>query len=169
MGRFVGRTADDWGTYVYVKTNAVELFRREIVKPRFASAPTLFISSVTDAWQGHERKDRLTRGILGVLPDVGYQGRVSILTKSPLIMRDFDLIEKLRWPKVGITGTTDEDAVGRLYEAQAPRNTQSLAILQALSQRQIPSYAFIGPLFTHYVDAPEKLDRLIAAIAASNV
>ena len=32
MGRFVGETNQNWGNYVYVKTNAVELMQKDILR-----------------------------------------------------------------------------------------------------------------------------------------
>jgi DNA repair photolyase len=169
MGRFVGKSLNDWGDYVYVKTNAVELFRREISHDRFSSGPTLFISSVTDAWQGPERKYRLARGILRELVSRSFPGRVSILTKSPLLLRDADLLSALPYAEVGVTVTTDDDTIGRLYEARAPRNSARIDLLSALSLKGIPTYAFLGPLMTHYVDAPDAMDALIRRIAQTGV
>lgn len=169
MGSFVGKSRDDWGSYVYVKTNAVELFRCEITHARFASGPTLFLSSVTDAWQGPEGKYELARGILAELVRRSYPGRVSILTKSPLLLRDADLLAALPHAEVGVTVTTDDDAIGRIYEARAPRNSARLHLLHELSQRGIPTYAFLGPLMTHYVDTPDTMDSLIGHIAETGV
>lgn len=170
MGRFVGEDRDAWGDYVYVKTNAVELFRKEIRSKKFTeSAPTLFLSSVTDAWQGIERKYRLARGILEVLSDIQYPGRVSVLTKSPLILRDLDLLSTLPNVEVGVTVTTDDDDIGNIYEGRAPRNTMRIDVLRQLASRRIPSYAFVGPLMTHFVDAPETMDRLMADLARAEV
>lgn len=170
MGRFVGEPREAWGDYVYVKTNAVELFRKEIASQRFErGAPSLFLSSVTDAWQGPERKYRLARGILEALVERRYAGRVSILTKSPLLLRDVDLLSQLPNVEVGVTITTDDDEMGRIYEARAPKNSMRLDVLRELSGRSIPSYAFVGPLMTHYVDEPAKIDRLLSALAAAGV
>ena len=84
MGRAVGQTVKDWGDYVYVKTNAVELVREELRRmPRDKREGTFLLSSVTDPYQGPERRYLLTRGILSVLAKERYPGTVRILTKSP--------------------------------------------------------------------------------------
>ena len=67
MGRFVGESNADWGNYVYVKTNAVELMKMQIHRLlKKDPHPRIAISTVTDPYQGVERKYRLTRGILNV-------------------------------------------------------------------------------------------------------
>src|SRR5689334_9496057 len=93
MGRNVGETIDAWGEYVYVKTNAVDLCRREVQKMNpDARKRSILLSSVTDPYQGAEAKYKLTRGILSVLVEEGYPGLVGILTKSPLVTRDIDVL-----------------------------------------------------------------------------
>jgi DNA repair photolyase len=64
-GRFVNEPVANWGNYVYAKVNAVPLFEVELQRMRRAGrAPSLLLSSVTDPYQGAEKKYRLTRGIL---------------------------------------------------------------------------------------------------------
>src|SRR5438876_10167245 len=56
-GRFVGEPIGNWGNYVYAKTNAVALFEEELARLRGrGAAPTLLLSSVTDPYQGAEKK-----------------------------------------------------------------------------------------------------------------
>ncbi|MER9303967.1 hypothetical protein [Mesorhizobium sp. M0496] len=73
MGRAVGETVKDWGEYVYIKKNAVELMREELKRmPRDKREGTFLLSSVTDPYQGPERRYPLTRGILTVLAEERY-------------------------------------------------------------------------------------------------
>jgi len=170
MGKFVGEALESWGNYLYVKKNSVELFAKEIEKSRFKDDfPSIFLSSVTDAWQGPEKKYRLSRGILEILVQKRYQGRISLLTKSPLIARDLDLLTHIPDVEVGITVTTDEDNIGILYEGRAPKNSERLKTLKKINMAGVPSYAFVGPLMTHYLDEPSKLDRLCSCIAETGV
>ena len=100
-GRFVGEPIGNWGNYVYAKINAVPLFEVELARLRRAGrAPSILLSSVTDAYQGAEKNYRLTRGILEALAREPYPGIVGILTKSPLVLRDADLLGRHQVPKV---------------------------------------------------------------------
>lgn len=170
MGRYVGEDISAWGDYVYVKTNAVEIARQEIaaMKPDKRNS-TLLLSSVTDPYQGVESKYRLTRGILRVLADMGWSGRVGILTKSPLVTRDIDVLNRIPKPEVGLTVTSTDDAISKWLEVRAPKESARLRALRELSEAGLPVYAFIGPLLPHFRQNPALLDELFAGLAAAGV
>ena len=78
----------------------------------------VMISSVTDPYQPMEEKYKLTRRCLEVL--LPHQFSVDILTKSPLVLRDLDLLKKFKEMEVGITITTDDDEIRKIFEPNAP-------------------------------------------------
>src|SRR5262249_37321895 len=135
MGRFVGEPIEEWGNYVYVKTNAVELFEKELIafdaEKRKAS---ILLSSVTDAWQPVERKYRLSRGILKLLAQERYPGNISVLTKSPLVLDDLGTLAQLPDAEIGVTLTTTEDFISRAFEAHAPSATRRIKVLTELNR-----------------------------------
>ena len=119
-GRLVGEPVGEWGSFVYAKRNAVELVRRELGRMSVAKQQgTLLLSSVTDPYQAPEREYRLTRGILEALVEHRYPGLVRILTKSPLVTRDLDLLLRLPQVEVGVTVTTTDDRLSRWLEVRA--------------------------------------------------
>lgn len=170
MGRFVNESFDNWGNYLYVKKNAVEVFEMDL--KRWGSdkrKASIFLSSVTDAYQGAEKKYRLTRGILEILVREGYPGVVSILTKSPLILRDIDLLNRLPKPDVGMTVTTTDDSLSRFLEIRAPLASRRFDTLKKLHDAGVPTYAFVGPLLPHFRYRPDLLDELFARLAETEV
>ncbi|NIM95829.1 MAG: radical SAM protein [Anaerolineales bacterium] len=165
MGRFVNEPRSNWGDYVYVKVNAVELALEQLVKWGVRrKESSILLSSVTDPYHGIERKYGLTRGILGVLVEQHYTGPVSILTKSPIVLRDADLLKQLN-AEVGITITTTNDKLSRFLEVKAPHASRRLDTLAKLVQEGIRTYVFVGPLLPHFRYEPELLDELFRAIA----
>ncbi len=168
MGRFVGEAFSNWGRYVYVKKNAPDLFRVELPKVQ-AKAPqaSIFLSSVTDAWQPVERTYRLARQIVRELVTRRYEGTVSILTKSPIILDDLDLLKELPNADVGITITATDNETARVLESHAPSATRRLDVLSRLNSAGIRTYAFLGPVMPHFRFAPEELRGLLAAIKAT--
>lgn len=169
-GRQFGRSVKEWGDYLYVKTNAVELARKELAKmPEHKHQGTMLLSSVTDPYQGHEAKYRLTRGILRELKAVEYPGLVRILTKSPLVTRDIDLLTSLPRAEVGMTITTTDDKVSRWLEVRAPIASRRLRTLTELNAAGISTYAFVGPLLPHFATQPELLDDLFGQFVDAGV
>lgn len=170
MGRFVGESIADWGKYVYVKVNAVELLEKELARWSAARRMnTLLLSSVTDPYAGIEAKYRLSRGLVETLARAEYPGAVGVLTKSPLVLRDIDILRRLPDVEVGLTVTTTDDRLSRLVETRAPLASRRLETLLELNKQGIRTYAFIGPLLPHFALYPELLERLIASVAATGV
>ncbi len=170
MGRFVGEPRENWGSYVYVKTNAVALARRQLSRwtPEKRQSRVL-LSSVTDPYQGVEGRYRLTRGILQALVAAEYPGHVGILTKSPMVLRDVDLLRQLSRAEVGLTVTTTDDNLARFLEVRAPPSGRRLATLRQLGEAGIRTFAFVGPLLPHFRCQPQMLDDLFRAIADTGV
>lgn len=170
MGRFVNEPRSNWGNYVYVKSNAVDVIREELAKwsdKRCQSS--VLLSSVTDPYQGLEKKYQLTRGILEAFLERKYPGLVSILTKSPLVLRDVDVIKQLPNAEVGMTITTTDDNLSHFLEVAAPLATQRLETLRKLNDSGLKTYAFVGPLLPHFRYESHLLDKLFSEIARSGV
>lgn len=165
MARYVGKETSDWGNFVYVKTNANTLLREEIKKLKNnGKGVSIFFSSVTDPYQGLEAKHQLTRKCLEVLVDYGFEGTVSILTKSPMVTRDIDLFKKLKNLEVGLTITSTEDKISRFFEKNAPGVSQRFEALKELNESVIRTYAFVGPLLPSYINERDNLDILFKEI-----
>jgi len=165
MCRYVGKDINDWGEFVYVKTNAAELLKTAVLKLKNKGiGKRILFSSVTDPYQGVEAKYQITRKCLEVLVDADYQGLVSILTKSDLVLRDIDLFQKLKNIEIGLTITSFEDGISRYFEKYAPNVTQRFEALRKLNSEGLKTYAFVGPLLPHFVAYPEKLDELFKKI-----
>ena len=165
IGRFVNEPRSNWGNYVYVKSNAIALAKDQLsswgAKRKQSS---ILLSSVTDPYHGIERKYRLTRGILEVIVEQGYTGPISILTKSPLVLQDVELLKQIN-ADVGLTITTTDDQLSRFLEVQAPLARRRLETVSMLLQEGIHTYVFIGPLLPHFRTQPELLDDLFRAVA----
>lgn len=171
MGRFVNESLENWGNYLYVKTNAVELFKAEYarLKPINNQPPRLMLSSVTDPYQGAEKHYQLVRGILAHCNDLSFPGLLSILTKSPLVLRDVDILLGSPNVEVGLTVTSTEDKISRFLEIHAPSAKRRFDTLAKLNEQGIKTYAFIGPLLPHFrYDAP-ALEDFIKALADTGV
>lgn len=159
MKRYTGHT-EAWGSFVDVKMNGPEVLRRQIKK---ATKGYVMISSVTDPYQPMEAKYKLTRQCLEIL--LPYQFSLDILTKSPLVLRDTDLLKQFKEIEVGITITTDEEEMRRVFEPHAPPIQARIHALKALYKSGIRTYVFIGPLLPMNPKAfSEKINPYVHAI-----
>ena len=165
MGRFVNKKIADWGEYVYAKVNAPELLEKELQKLKNkGEGITVLLSSVTDPFQASEAKYKLSEKCLKVLVDYSFEGNVSILTKSPAVLKVLPLLKQLKNIDVGITITTTDDKISRYFEKFAPNASARIETLTKLNQEGIKTYAFLGPLLPHLVAEKEKLKEILDAI-----
>lgn len=173
---FVGRFRhpdEEWGTYLDAKINAPELLRKELLnklkKTKTKDAGSIWFSSVTDPYQGLEAKYQLTRRCIQVLVDHNYTGRISILSKSPLVTRDIDLFKQLLNIEVGITVTSPGDPVTAYLETYAPPHKERIKALQMLHSAGLKTYAFVGPLLPHLVWRKADMKRLFQSLKNAGV
>jgi DNA repair photolyase len=159
MKRYTGHR-EAWGSFVDVKVNGPEVLHRQIRK---APKGKVMISSVTDPYQPTEEKYRLTRQCLGIL--LRYQFPVDILTKSPLVLRDVDLIKEFKEIEVGITVTTDDETIKGIFEPQAPSIDTRIHTLKTLYENGVKTYAFIGPLLPMNPEAlSERINPYVQSV-----
>lgn len=148
MRRYSGHS-EPWGAFVDVKVNAPELLRKQTVR---AKKGTVWISSVCDPYQPLERTYELTRQCLVELAE--RQFPVNIQTKSVLILRDLDVLEKFKEIEVGMTITTGDEKIAEVFEPGAPSVQERVGALEKIHSRGIRTFAFVGPLLP---GSPEKL------------
>ncbi|HSE84546.1 MAG TPA: radical SAM protein [Thermodesulfobacteriota bacterium] len=156
MKKFTGHK-EEWGDFVDVKANAVEVLKKEIKK---ISSGRVFLSSVTDPYLPLEAKFRLTRGVLECLIDTDFE--VTILTRSPLVTRDIDIFKRLRSVEVGFSVPTDREDVRKIFEPNATPISSRIKALGKLKEEGIRTYAFVAPLLPVN---PENLAKLLHPVA----
>ncbi|HUT55177.1 MAG TPA: radical SAM protein [bacterium] len=159
MQRFFHHQGDVWGTFVDVKENAARLLMKELKRRKKG---TVMLASATDCYQPLEKKLRLTRSCLELLSAARFP--VSVLTKSALVMRDIDVFRQIDELSVGLTITTDDEAVRRVMEPRASSIPDRLGALRALHDAGLEPYVFVGPVLP--MDA-ERLAGLLEPLASS--
>ncbi len=145
---------EKWGTFVDAKKNALECLSRQVSKLKRG---VILFSSVTDAYQPVEKKYEITRSLLEKLID--YDFPVEILTKSSLVIRDLDVINKIDEVEVGLTLTGLDDKVRQAFEPRASPVSERLEALKQYTEAGIPTYAFIGPILP-FLTEPDLRDLL---------
>jgi len=97
MKRFTGHK-EPWGEFVDVKINGPDLLPLEIKRKRKGN---VWVSGVCDPYQPLEAKYRLTRSCLKILRE--HDWPVIVQTRSPLVLRDIDVLKGARDFEVGFT------------------------------------------------------------------
>ncbi|MEM3555763.1 MAG: radical SAM protein [Candidatus Micrarchaeia archaeon] len=139
--RKFSKHSEKWGEFVDVKLNAPEVLRKEIRKKKKGS---VFISSLTDAYQPVEKKYELTRKLLEILLENDFP--VCIQTKSPLVIRDLDLLKKFGECEVGFTIITLDESLKNFFEPFSPSVKERIDALRELNENGVRTYLFAGPL-----------------------
>jgi DNA repair photolyase len=140
MKRVTGHR-EPWGGFVDVKINAAELLQVEIRKKKRGR---VWVSGVCDPYQPLEKTYRLTRQCLEIL--AMHEWPVIIQTRSPLVLRDMDIIRNARDFEVGLSVTTADDTIRNLFEPDAPPIPDRLQALEELHNAGIRTYAMIAPV-----------------------
>jgi DNA repair photolyase len=157
----------DFDTRIVVKVNAVERVRAELAEARWAGE-LVALGTNTDPYQPCEGRYRLTRGILTEL--VAAANPFSIVTKSPLVERDLDVLATAARDglvRVDISiGCLDAD-VWRAAEPHAPSPERRLRTVRALSEAGVPCGVLAAPILPGISDGPDQLDRLARACVAA--
>jgi DNA repair photolyase len=140
MKRFTGHK-EPWGQFVDVKLNAPDLLKKEITRKK---VDRVWISGVCDPYQPLEGRYKLTRQCLEILASNDWP--VTVQTRSPLVLRDLDILKTGKSFEVGLSITTADDAIRKLFEPNAPSIKERVRALDELHRAGIRTYAMIAPI-----------------------
>ncbi|NIO38058.1 radical SAM protein [Candidatus Bathyarchaeota archaeon] len=140
MKRYTGHT-ESWGEFADVKINAPTLLQRIIEKKR---PGRVWISGVCDPYQPLEKKYEISRKCLEILSNHGWP--ITIQTKSPLVKRDVDLFRTFKDIEVGLTITTADENIRKIFEPNTPAIEERIETLGKLHSAGLKTYAMIAPL-----------------------
>lgn len=150
---------------IYLKENAAWLLEQEL--SRIDPREEIALGTATDPYQPIERRAGLTRSILDVFSRrSGY--RLGIITKSNLIRRDVDLLQRIAERNtlvIHLTITTTDAALARKLEPRAPRPDLRFAAVRFLRDHGLTTGILCSPLLPGINDAEASLD-LVAQAAA---
>jgi len=158
------RPSDErYGTSIRVKTNIVDVLRRELARPSW-EGESVAVGAATDPYQPAEGKYRLTRGCLQAFAD--FSNPFQLITRGPMIVRDVDVLtEAAKRAKVGITfsiPTLDEE-VWRKTEPSTAHPRQRLRALKELVDAGIRVGVGMAPILPGISDSPEHLREVVRA------
>ena len=158
------RPSDDrYGRSIRVKTNVVEVLRRELGR-RSWKGDRVVIGAATDPYQPAEGRYRLTSGCIEALAAVG--NPLSIITRGPLIVRDVDVLtDAARRAEVSVmfsVPTLDREIWKATEPGTAPPR-QRLRALSRLVDAGIDAGVGMAPILPGLSDRPELLADVVRA------
>jgi len=157
---------------IFVKENAADVLRRTLRHGsdkhlKLLNGEGIGIGTATDPYQPAERRFRITRGILEVFAE--HQGlRLWIVTKSPLVTRDVDLLRRIQRHNdvsVHISLITIDRDLARRIEPRAPTPDSRLRALARLREHGIEAGINVMPVLPGITDRPDQLEPLIKAVS----
>jgi DNA repair photolyase len=158
---------EDFEEKIYMKLDAARTQERELASARLRGQ-SIALGTATDPYQPAERRFRVTRSLLAVM--VQARGlRLSITTKSDLITRDIDLLQRIALRNsvhVNMTVTTLDRHLARLLEFRAPTPDLRLAAVRALGEAGLPAGVTLSPILPEITDTPGNLEAIVAAAQA---
>jgi len=160
--------------HIFVKDNAPKVLRKTL---RYGSdkhraliqGDRIVIGTATDPYQPGERRFRITRGILETLaehPDLA----VTIITKSPLVSRDIDVLSRINRHSslsIHMTITTIDRDLARRIEPRAPTPESRIRALARVREAGIDIGVNVMPVMPGITDNPSQLDELVKRVAAA--
>ncbi len=151
----------DFETRLLAKPNAAELLRKELSAPSY-KPQTIALGTNTDPYQPIERTMRITRSILEVMAE--FKNPVGIVTKSPLILRDLDILAPMAaagLAKVAVSVTTLDRHLARVMEPRAGTPPRRLNAIRELNAAGVPTAVMFAPVIPALND--DELEAVLHA------
>jgi DNA repair photolyase len=151
----------DFEREIVVKVNAPELLRAELKRPRWQHEHVA-LGTNTDPYQWVEGRYELMRGIWAAFRDA--RNPCSVLTKSPLLLRDLDLMRELNEVtefSAALSVPTLDQKAWRASEPRSPNPRARLEAVAELTSAGIRTGVLIAPLMPGINDSPEQVRDVV--------
>lgn len=140
---------------IYIKSNVKEILNKELSKNKKSN---IIVGSVHDPYQKAEEKHMLTRDVLKVIQKHGFS--CNILTKSDLVLRDLDILSKIKNCVVTISLTSFENDVVNIFEKNVTSPFNRIKVVKKLNKSGVKSGVAIMPVLPFIVDK-KNLEEII--------
>ena len=155
----------DFDQQIVVKTNVVEVLRRELARPSWGHEQVA-LGTNTDPYQRAEGRYRLMPGIISALADSGTP--LSILTKGTLLRRDLPVLTAAAEQVpvgIGISLALGDEELRRHVEPGVPSVRGRLDLIRAVREAGLPCGVMVAPVLPWLTDSAEQLDHLFGQLA----
>ena len=156
---------DEFASIIFVKTNFVEVLRRELRKPSWRGE-YVAVGTATDCYQPIEGHYKLTRRSLEALCEL--RNPVGVITKGPMIVRDKDVLAELSRTagcSVYVSVPTVDEEAWRQLEPGTAHPLQRLRAVRELVNAGVRAGVLMNPIVPGISSRPAILERTMKAIA----
>src|SRR4051794_34197925 len=153
----------DFEREIVVKVNAPEVLRTELARPSW-NGEHIAMGTNTDPYQWVEGRYKLMRGIWAALRDAA--NPCSVLTKSPLLLRDLDLMQEIAAVTdiaANLSIPTMDEKPWRASEPHTPSPKARMEAVAELNRAGIPTGILVAPLMPGINDDPRQVERILAS------
>ncbi|MEP6953783.1 MAG: radical SAM protein [Solirubrobacteraceae bacterium] len=155
----------DFEQQIVVKVNVPEVLAVELARPSW-KGEHVAMGTNTDPYQWAEGRYKLMRGIWTAMRDA--RNPASVLTKSPLLLRDLDLLLELAEVapvSANFSIPTLDEKAWRASEPRTPNPRARLEAVAELNRAGIPTGVLVAPLMPGINDAPRQVEAVLEAVA----
>jgi DNA repair photolyase len=152
----------DFEREIVVKVNVPELLRAELGRPSW-KGEHVALGTNTDPYQWVEGRYKLMPGIWEAFRD--YRNPCSVLTKSPLLLRDLALFKEIAVVApftASVSVPTLDEKAWRASEPHTPNPRARLEAVAELRRNGIHAGVLVAPLMPGINDSPEQVERILA-------
>jgi DNA repair photolyase len=158
-------SGDEFASIIFVKTNLIEVLRRELQRPAW-TREYVAVGTATDCYQPIEGYYKLTRRSLEAF--VEFRNPVGVITKGPMIVRDRDVLADLAAGPgctVYVSVPCVDEEVWRSLEPGTAHPLQRLRAVRELVDAGIRTGVLMNPIVPGVSSKPALIERTIKAIA----
>jgi DNA repair photolyase len=152
---------------IEVKENSLELLKKELIK---RSASMIGTGAMTDPYIPLESRLEYLRNALKLIDRYGFG--FTCITKSDLILRDLDLLERINEKTkvdVQMTITTADDDLCKILEPNVCPTSRRVEVLKILKDSGIPTVVWLCPILPYINDSEENINSILDYCIDANV
>jgi DNA repair photolyase len=138
-----------------IHKDIIDQLKREIDS---ISPQTIYMGYYTDPYQPCEAEQLQTRKVLEFLSGKGFS--VNILTKSDLVTRDIDLLQRMKNASISVSVAFNDNGIREKFEPNTKDTEVRIDALRKLREAGIKTSALICPVIPHITDAMPLVDQL---------
>jgi DNA repair photolyase len=145
----------DWREEIHIHEDITRQLESELAT---IAPQTIYMGWQTDSYQPCEAEYRQTRQVLELMLKKGFSA--SILTKSDLVLRDTDLLQKMNRASVSFSVAFNDDRTRCLFEANTVDNEKRIEALRELKRAGVRTAALLCPVIPYLTDAIQLIELL---------